>query len=164
MKGCDVFIVDSLRHTEHPNHFNLAQALDAIEKIDPERAFLTHLTHDLGHAATKPNCPRACASRPTTCNSKFNMTISLAGQTVVVTGGARRLGRAIALECARAGADVVITYRTVGNRGRADRARFTRDRAPREICGSPIGCGGKTLMLASLSIGSSANLTAQRRW
>ena len=39
------------------------------------------------------------------------MTISLQGQTVVVTGGARRLGRAIALECARAGADVVITYR-----------------------------------------------------
>lgn len=40
------------------------------------------------------------------------MTISLEGQTVVVTGGARRLGRAIALECARAGADVIITYRT----------------------------------------------------
>ncbi len=40
------------------------------------------------------------------------MTISLQGQTVVVTGGARRLGRAIALECARAGADVIITYRT----------------------------------------------------
>ena len=39
------------------------------------------------------------------------MTISLQGQTVVVTGGARRLGRAIALECARAGANVVITYR-----------------------------------------------------
>lgn len=40
------------------------------------------------------------------------MTISLEGQTVVVTGGARRLGRAVALECARSGADVAITYRT----------------------------------------------------
>ena len=39
------------------------------------------------------------------------MTISLSGQTVVVTGGARRLGRAIAIECARAGADVAISYR-----------------------------------------------------
>lgn len=39
------------------------------------------------------------------------MTISLQSQIVVVTGGARRLGRAIALECARAGAQVVITYR-----------------------------------------------------
>ena len=40
------------------------------------------------------------------------MTISLQGQTVIVTGGARRLGRAIALECARAGANVVVTYRS----------------------------------------------------
>ncbi len=40
------------------------------------------------------------------------MTISLDGQIVVVTGGAKRLGRAIALECARAGADVAITFRT----------------------------------------------------
>lgn len=39
------------------------------------------------------------------------MTISLDGQTVVVTGGAKRLGRAIALECARSGANVAITYR-----------------------------------------------------
>lgn len=46
------------------------------------------------------------------------MTISLAGQTIVVTGGARRLGRAIALECARAGADVVITYRSSADEAR----------------------------------------------
>ena len=39
------------------------------------------------------------------------MVISLSGQTVVITGGAKRLGRAIALECARAGADVAITFR-----------------------------------------------------
>lgn len=38
------------------------------------------------------------------------MTISLAGEVVVVTGGAVRLGRAIALECARAGASVAISY------------------------------------------------------
>jgi NAD(P)-dependent dehydrogenase (short-subunit alcohol dehydrogenase family) len=40
------------------------------------------------------------------------LNISLTGQTIVVTGGAKRLGRAIALECARAGANVVITYRS----------------------------------------------------
>ena len=57
MRGCDVFIVDALRHTEHPNHFSLAQALDAVEQIDPTRAFLTHLTHDLGHAETEADLP-----------------------------------------------------------------------------------------------------------
>jgi 3-oxoacyl-[acyl-carrier protein] reductase/pteridine reductase len=34
----------------------------------------------------------------------------LTGKIVLVTGGARRLGRAIALECARHGADIVVTY------------------------------------------------------
>ena len=51
------------------------------------------------------------------------MTISLDGQIVVVTGGAKRLGRAIALECARAGADVAITYR----HSRAEAAQTVRD-------------------------------------
>ena len=36
----------------------------------------------------------------------------LAGKSVLITGGARRIGRAIALAVARAGADVAITYRT----------------------------------------------------
>jgi len=35
---------------------------------------------------------------------------SLGGETVVITGGAVRLGRAIAFECARSGASVAISY------------------------------------------------------
>lgn len=38
------------------------------------------------------------------------MTISLAGKTVLVIGGAKRIGRAVALECARAGASVAFTF------------------------------------------------------
>ena len=39
------------------------------------------------------------------------MTISLENQSVLVVGGARRIGKAVALECARAGASVAITFR-----------------------------------------------------
>jgi NAD(P)-dependent dehydrogenase (short-subunit alcohol dehydrogenase family) len=39
-----------------------------------------------------------------------SMTISLQNEIVIVTGGAVRVGRTIALACARAGASVVITY------------------------------------------------------
>ena len=37
--------------------------------------------------------------------------LALKGKSALVTGGARRIGRAIALELARTGADVTITYR-----------------------------------------------------
>ena len=47
---------------------------------------------------------------------------SLAGQCAVVTGGARRIGRAIALILAAAGADIAITYRKS-----AEDARKTAD-------------------------------------
>src|SRR5437016_13245620 len=37
---------------------------------------------------------------------------TLAGKIVLVTGASRGIGRAIALACAEAGADVALTYRT----------------------------------------------------
>ena len=42
----------------------------------------------------------------------MNVSLPLAGQSALVTGGAKRIGRAIALALAGAGADVAITYRT----------------------------------------------------
>lgn len=41
-----------------------------------------------------------------------DLTQELAGQTALITGSARRVGRAIALELARAGAEVLIHYNT----------------------------------------------------
>ncbi len=46
------------------------------------------------------------------------MPDSLKDRVVVVTGGARRLGRAIALECARRGASVAITFRSSQSQAR----------------------------------------------
>ena len=57
MKGCEIFIVDALRHSAHPNHFSVSQALEATQKIAPNRAYFTHITHELGHAETQATLP-----------------------------------------------------------------------------------------------------------
>ena len=45
---------------------------------------------------------------------KKNVSLPLLGKTALITGGAKRLGRASALELARAGADVAITFHLSG--------------------------------------------------
>jgi phosphoribosyl 1,2-cyclic phosphate phosphodiesterase len=48
LKGVKVLVVNALREKEHMSHFNLKEALDFIDKIKPETAYLTHISHYLG--------------------------------------------------------------------------------------------------------------------
>lgn len=52
LKGVDTLVINALRHKEHISHINLSQALELIERIGPHRAFLTHISHDMGPEAT----------------------------------------------------------------------------------------------------------------
>jgi phosphoribosyl 1,2-cyclic phosphate phosphodiesterase len=55
--GVDTLIIDALRDRPHGTHFSLEEAIDVIARIKPRRAFTTHMTHDLGHAATSARLP-----------------------------------------------------------------------------------------------------------
>jgi phosphoribosyl 1,2-cyclic phosphate phosphodiesterase len=57
LEGLDVLILDALRHTPHPNHANVEEALGWVERIRPRRAFLTHMSHELHHADTESTLP-----------------------------------------------------------------------------------------------------------
>ncbi len=48
IKGVDVLVVNALQKENHISHFTLAQALDLIEKVAPQRAYLTHISHLMG--------------------------------------------------------------------------------------------------------------------
>jgi len=48
VKGSKVLIVNALRIESHISHFNLAEALAFIEKVNPEKAYLTHISHLFG--------------------------------------------------------------------------------------------------------------------
>jgi phosphoribosyl 1,2-cyclic phosphate phosphodiesterase len=44
----DVLVLNALRHTPHPSHFNLSEAIAVVNQIKPKRAFFTHISHQLG--------------------------------------------------------------------------------------------------------------------
>ncbi len=48
LKGVKVLVVNALRHEEHKTHFNLQEALDFIALVQPEKAYLTHISHLFG--------------------------------------------------------------------------------------------------------------------
>lgn len=48
LKGVKVLIINALRREPHISHFTLDEALEIIEDLKPERAYLTHVSHLLG--------------------------------------------------------------------------------------------------------------------
>lgn len=48
LEGLDVFVIDALRPGKpHPSHFGLDQALEAIARVKPRQAYLTHMAHTM---------------------------------------------------------------------------------------------------------------------
>ena len=56
-EGLDLWIVDALRHTPHPSHFSLSDALHWIERLAPRRAVLTNMHTDLDYDALSNALP-----------------------------------------------------------------------------------------------------------
>src|SRR5262249_292190 len=52
-----ILIPDALRHRPHSTHFSLSEAIDVARRIGAERAYFTHISHDLAHAATCAQLP-----------------------------------------------------------------------------------------------------------
>ncbi|HIW10439.1 MAG TPA: MBL fold metallo-hydrolase [Candidatus Rikenella faecigallinarum] len=48
IRGVEVLVINALRRDPHLSHFTLDQALDIIAKTRPKRAYLTHISHQMG--------------------------------------------------------------------------------------------------------------------
>ncbi|QDT65044.1 MBL fold metallo-hydrolase [Calycomorphotria hydatis] len=57
LENLDVLVIGALRHSPHPTHFNIAQALEVIEIVKPGRAVLTHISGELEHEETNSQLP-----------------------------------------------------------------------------------------------------------
>jgi phosphoribosyl 1,2-cyclic phosphate phosphodiesterase len=58
LKGSSVLVVNALRKEKHISHFSLDEALELIAELGPEKAYLTHLSHQMGkHADIEQQLP-----------------------------------------------------------------------------------------------------------
>ena len=57
LEDLDVWIIDGLRYTKHPTHFNVDEALAWIARLRPRRAIITNLHTDLDYAELRARLP-----------------------------------------------------------------------------------------------------------
>jgi len=48
LRNLDVLVLNALRKEEHISHYSLPQALQVIDEVKPAKAYLTHISHQMG--------------------------------------------------------------------------------------------------------------------
>src|SRR5262245_55740425 len=57
LDGVRTIVLDALRHRPHSTHFSVSEAVEVVARLGAERAYLTHICHDLPHAETNAQLP-----------------------------------------------------------------------------------------------------------
>lgn len=59
LKGVKVLVINALRWEKHDSHLSVAEALEIIARVKPERAYLTHMSHGIGlHREAEARLPQ----------------------------------------------------------------------------------------------------------
>lgn len=57
LRGLDVLFLDALRYKPHPTHSTVDQSSKTVARLEPRRAYFTHICHDLGHERAESLLP-----------------------------------------------------------------------------------------------------------
>ncbi len=57
LEGVRILIIDALRFKPHPAHMSLNEALEVIERLGPDKAYLTHMGHEFDYPELNPKLP-----------------------------------------------------------------------------------------------------------
>ena len=58
LQGTKTLVINALRKEKHFSHYSLPEALDVIHRINPEKAYITHISHMMGlHAEVQKELP-----------------------------------------------------------------------------------------------------------
>jgi phosphoribosyl 1,2-cyclic phosphate phosphodiesterase len=62
LQDLDVLVLNALRIEPHISHFNLAEAIEMVERLKPKKAYFTHLSHLMGkHKEVSKLLPKGIA-------------------------------------------------------------------------------------------------------
>jgi phosphoribosyl 1,2-cyclic phosphate phosphodiesterase len=61
LQGVRVLVLNALWWRSHPTHLSIAEAIEVAQQVAAPRTFLTHLTHETGHAALAASLPPGIA-------------------------------------------------------------------------------------------------------
>jgi phosphoribosyl 1,2-cyclic phosphate phosphodiesterase len=75
LEGVETLVLPALRHTPHPNHANVEQAVSWARRIGARQTWFTHICHDLGHEETNRMLPEGVAL----AHDGLEVTVNLAG-------------------------------------------------------------------------------------
>jgi phosphoribosyl 1,2-cyclic phosphate phosphodiesterase len=57
LRGLDVLVLNALWWRSHPTHLSIAEAVETAQALGARRTYLTHLTHETGHAELAGQLP-----------------------------------------------------------------------------------------------------------
>src|SRR5215211_7707395 len=57
LRGLDVLVLNALWWRPHPTHLSIAEAVQTAQALGARRTYLTHLTHETGHAELAARLP-----------------------------------------------------------------------------------------------------------
>jgi phosphoribosyl 1,2-cyclic phosphate phosphodiesterase len=57
MQGLDVLVLNALWWRPHPTHLSITEAIETARSLGARRTYLTHLTHETGHAELAAQLP-----------------------------------------------------------------------------------------------------------
>ena len=57
LRGLDTLVLNALWWRPHPTHLSIAEAIETAQSLGAHRTYLTHLTHETGHAELAGHLP-----------------------------------------------------------------------------------------------------------
>jgi phosphoribosyl 1,2-cyclic phosphate phosphodiesterase len=58
LQGLDVLVLNALWWRPHPTHLSITEAVETARALGARRTYLTHLTHETGHADLEKKLPQ----------------------------------------------------------------------------------------------------------